>query len=78
MVEVLSTDPAADTVRKLRKYSEAGLPRYWIIDPTGPEIVEFQLIDGRLIEVARYTGDENVRLDIGVAELVLAPDELIG
>src|SRR5690606_12515452 len=32
-VEVLSTDRSADTLRKFAKYAEAGLERYWIIDP---------------------------------------------
>lgn len=77
VVEVLSTDPAADTVRKLRKYAEAGLPRYWIIDPTGPEIVEFRLIDRRLVEVARYVGSERAEIDVGVASVSLVPDELL-
>jgi Uma2 family endonuclease len=33
VVEVLSSDPAADVVRKAAKYAAAGLPRYWVVDP---------------------------------------------
>ena len=77
-VEVLSTDRAADTVRKLRKYSEVGLPRYWIIDPEGPEIVVFARNDeGRLIEVARHRGEETAVLDVGPVWLALAPADLL-
>ena len=32
--EVLSTNRASDHVTKVRKYAVAGLPRYWITDPT--------------------------------------------
>ncbi len=79
VVEVLSTDRAADTVRKLRKYSEVGLPRYWIIDPDGPEIVVFERNeDGRLVEVARHEGDAEATLDVGPVQLTLAPSRLLG
>jgi valyl-tRNA synthetase len=77
-LEVLSTDRAADTVHKLRKYSEAGLPRYWIIDPEGPEIVVFaRNEEGRLIEVARHRGEETAVLDVGPVRLTLAPADLL-
>ena len=32
--EVLSeSNPANDEIRKLRRYHQAGVPHYWIIDP---------------------------------------------
>ncbi len=78
-VEVLSTDRSADTVRKLRKYAEAGLPRYWIIDPEGPELVVFERTDaGALVETARYRGTEPADLDIGPVRMSLTPAELLG
>jgi Uma2 family endonuclease len=77
-VEVLSTDRTADTVRKLRKYSEAGLPRYWIIDPNGPELVVFERNEsGTLVESARYRNGETADLDIGPAEVRLTPADLV-
>ena len=45
VVEVLSTDPWRDVVRKLRKYAEVGLSRYWIIDPEQPELVVYRAND---------------------------------
>jgi Uma2 family endonuclease len=79
VVEVLSSDRSADTVRKLRKYSEVGLPRYWIIDPDGLEIVVFERNhDGRLVEVARRQGSDEVTLDVGPVQLTLVPDQLLG
>ena len=32
LVEVLSSDPARDIIRKAHKYAAAGVMRYWIID----------------------------------------------
>lgn len=78
VVEVLSSDRAADTVRKLRKYSDAGLPRYWIIDPDGSEIVVFERNhEGRLVEVARHLGEGEVTLDVGPVQLTLVPAQLL-
>ncbi len=79
VVEVLSTDKAADWVRKLRKYAEVGLPRYWIIDPDGAEIVVFERNDeGRLVETARHRGEDPVELDVGPVRVTLAPTDLLG
>lgn len=59
-------------MRKLRKNSEAGLSRYWIIGPPGPEIVVFARNPrGRLVEVARHAGDEVAELDVGPVRLAL-------
>ena len=48
MVEILSSDPARDIIRKAAKYAAAGVSRYWIIDPDGPEVVVYELGDGSL------------------------------
>ena len=34
VVEVLSSDPARDIIRKATKYAAAGVERYWIFDPS--------------------------------------------
>jgi Uma2 family endonuclease len=66
VVEVLSTDRGADLVRKYRKYAEAGVPRYWVIDPDGPEIFVFQLEPaGGFNQTARFGPDEQVDLAVG-------------
>jgi Uma2 family endonuclease len=54
VVEILSTDWARDIIRKARKYAAAGVGRYWIIDPDGPEIVVHRLVDGVLVEQGRH------------------------
>ena len=76
VVEILSTEPARDLFRKLRKYSEAGLERYWVIDPETPELIVFERRDGVLIETARHTG--SAMLDIGVASVDVDLPSLTG
>ncbi len=50
VVEILSSDPAADIIRKSAKYAAAGVERYWTINPVGPEIIVHHLADGILVE----------------------------
>jgi Uma2 family endonuclease len=65
-VEVLSTDRAADLFRKHRKYAAAGLPRYWVIDPDGPELVVYETDgSGGYVEDGRYQEEDTVDLDVG-------------
>ena len=77
-IEVLSTDRGADLIRKFRKYAEAGLPRYWIVDldETGPEIVSYELRDGVFVETGRFRGDTDVTLDAGPMTVTFAPNDL--
>ena len=74
VVEILSTDPARDTIRKFAKYAEAGLPRYWIIDPDGPEIVEYHLHEGVFVEKDRHRSLAN--LDVGPFSVQVDPATL--
>lgn len=76
-VEVLSTDRAADTIRKFAKYAEAGLERYWIIDPEGPVIIVYELRDKVFVEQGRHEPGAEVELDIGPATVTLDPAELL-
>jgi Uma2 family endonuclease len=76
-VEVLSTDPARDIIRKAAKYAAAGLERYWIIDPVGPEVVVYELRQGVLVETARHTPGTQARLDVGPAAITIDPAELL-
>jgi Uma2 family endonuclease len=78
-VEILSTDRAADLIRKAHKYAAAGLPRYWVVDPDGPEIIEFELIEGEAAfrEVGRHTGSGPVTLVVGPGTVTLVPDALV-
>ncbi len=76
-VEVLSTDPFRDIVRKAAKYAAAGLERYWIVDPDGPVVVVHRLVDGVLVEQARHGPGEPVALDVGPAQVTFDPADLL-
>ena len=77
-VEVLSTDPAADLVRKFAKYADAGLPRYWIVDLDIPEIVVFELGDeGTYREARRLSGEQEATLEVGPAQVTVAATWLV-
>jgi Uma2 family endonuclease len=78
VVEILSSDRGRDLLRKLHKYAAAGLPRYWVVDPEGPEIIEYHLVPDTTAytEAGRYTGAEPVTLDIGPAPVPMIPDRL--
>ena len=52
-VEILSTDRAADIIRKAHKYAASGLERYWIIDPAGPVVIVYGLTDAVFVEHQR-------------------------
>jgi|GEM_PF-581176 len=80
VVEILSTDPAADLLRKAHKYASVRLPRYWIVDPDGPEIIEYALVPDATAhtEVARHGGDTEVTLDLGMAHVTVVPGRLTG
>lgn len=75
-VEVLSTDRAADTVRKLHKYAAAGLERYWIVDPDGPHISVFELDGATYREVGRFGPGDEVELSVGPATITIEPASL--
>jgi Uma2 family endonuclease len=64
-VEVISSDRAADLVRKFAKYAAAGLPRYWVIDPQGPELFVFENRGGGFVEAGHFSGNDEVDLDFG-------------
>jgi Uma2 family endonuclease len=77
VVEILSSDPARDIIRKARKYAAAGVERYWIIDPVGPEIIVHRLVDGVLVEQGRHGPGIEVTLDTGPAELTFDPGDML-
>jgi Uma2 family endonuclease len=76
-VEVLSTDRAADTIRKFAKYAAAGLERYWIVDPDGPVVIVYHLEGTTYREVARHHPGVVADLDVGPATLSLDPGTLL-
>jgi Uma2 family endonuclease len=77
VVEVLSSDPAADIIRKAAKYAAAGLERYWIIDLEGPVVIVHELADGVLAERVRHGTGTTVTLDVGPCQVILDPAVLV-
>jgi Uma2 family endonuclease len=78
-VEVLSTDRAADLVRKFAKYAGAGLVRHWVIDPEGPELIVYQLSgDGVYVETKRLGPTDAGEVDVGPVRVTIRPVELLG
>lgn len=75
--EILSTNPAADLVRKFNRYAAEGLPRYWVANPLEPSVRAYELRDGRFEEVAEAIGDDEVEFDFGVGRVVLRPTDLL-
>lgn len=78
VVEVLSDDAGRDLIRKFAKYAAAGAPRYWVVDPEGPEIVVFELRNGGYVETGRHRGDGPVTLPVGPIGVTLVPSRLVG
>jgi Uma2 family endonuclease len=59
-IEVLSPSTRLfDLWRKKDLLQEVGCPSYWVVDPAGPELTAWELLDGRFVEVARVTGSES-------------------
>jgi Uma2 family endonuclease len=77
VVEILSSEPARDIIRKATKYAAAGAERYWIINPEGPEITIYKLIDGVFAERGVHGPGTDVTLDVGPAEVTFDPAQLL-
>lgn len=62
-VEVLSPSTRRkDLMLKHAKYEESGIGSYWVLDPRGPSIVAYELIDGRYLDVGQAVGEEALEL----------------
>ncbi len=76
-VEVLSSEPIRDTETKFAKYAAAGLPRYWIVDPAGPTLTAFEVVDGEYRLIGEFGPDDEADLDVGPARLRIRPRDLL-
>lgn len=54
-IEVMSTRPALDRVRKFGLYAKAGIAEYWLVDPIGETIEVYFLVEGEY-QLAGYYG----------------------
>ena len=77
VVEILSSDPARDIIRKATKYAAAGVGRYWIIDPDGPQIRVYGLFETVYVEQGLHEPGTEATLDVGPAEVTFDPRELL-
>lgn len=56
VIEVVSpNDRDRDYVTKRREYAEAGVPEYWIVDPSASHILVLKLDAGTYVEHGQYT-----------------------
>ena len=56
-VEVLSPSTRRiDLLLKRDRLQAAGVPSYWLVDPTGPSVTVLELQDGAYVEAARADG----------------------
>jgi Uma2 family endonuclease len=76
-VEVLSSDRAADLMRKFAKYSTMCLPRFWVIDPEVPELLVFELTGRAYVRRARLGPDDRAVLDFGPGRATIGPRDLL-
>lgn len=76
-VEVLSPSTRRyDLMVKYSRYEEAGTQSYWVIDPNGPTLTAWELVDGRYVEVASVTGDEAFEAQLPFPVRIV-PNELL-
>lgn len=60
--EVVSGSNAAnDRVVKMRAYHQAGIPHYWLVDPTERTLVVMRYAEGGYLNVLAATAEETVR-----------------
>lgn len=57
-VEILSPSTRRiDLTLKRSRFEAAGIPSYWVVDPDVPEIIAWDLADGKYAEAGRATGE---------------------
>jgi Uma2 family endonuclease len=77
VVEILSSDRSSDLVIKSRKYAEAGLQRYWVVDVPVRTITVFGLDDGGYEERHLLVDHESAEVDLGPCTAKIVPADLI-
>jgi Uma2 family endonuclease len=75
-VEVLSSNRGYDLIMKSAKYSAAGLPHYWVIDPREHAIETYRLDEGIFHQTARLTAG-HAELSLGIATVVIDIDAVL-
>jgi Uma2 family endonuclease len=60
---VSDTNRPNDTVRKLRRHHEAGVPHYWLLDPSEGTLTVFKLEPRGYASILSATRDQRVRAE---------------
>jgi Uma2 family endonuclease len=63
IAEILSTNRSNDLVKKKRRYHEARIPHYWILDPIGATLAVYRWTADGYLEVLLAERDETVRAE---------------
>ncbi len=76
-VEVLSPSTRRkDRVLKFSKYADSGVRSYWVVDPDGPSLIAYDLVDGSYVMTGRADGTESITLD-NPFPVTVVPAELV-
>ena len=77
VIEILSPSTAyLDRGRKRDIYADAGIPHYWIVDPSAPALTVYALTDGTYAETAHASGEQILTVEQPVV-LRLTPTDLL-
>ncbi|HEY5847733.1 MAG TPA: Uma2 family endonuclease [Microlunatus sp.] len=77
VVEIASPSTARiDRMIKLTRYAEGGIAQYWIVDPSGPSIQVFDLVDGEYQPTLRADGSDLLVVP-GPIPVSVRPSELV-
>ena len=78
VVEVLSPSTARfDRTVKMSRYAEGGVEQFWLVDPAGPSVQVFDLVDGEYRLVAQGGPGDTVTVD-GPVPVSFDPAVLVG
>ena len=77
VVEILSSDRSSDLVIKSRKYAEAGLQRYWVVDVPIRTITVFALGPDGYEERHLLVDHDSASVDLGPCTANIVPADLI-
>lgn len=76
-IEVLSPSTRLiDLNLKKAAFEKAGVESCWVVDPDGPAITVWQLIDDAYVEVVAVTADEPLRVE-DPFPMVITPSDLV-
>lgn len=73
-LEVMSTRPALDRVRKFGLYAKTGVAEYWLVDPVGQTIEVYFLVEGEYQLLGYYGHGEVARS--GLFDVVVPIDDV--